>query len=823
VLWAGALVLLLAAAAVVLSLDRGAAPAEITADDVPLVFTQNRGEADPGVRFYGQAPGFGVYLERTGLILALARGEQAETLRLHFAGANPHPRVQALGAPGAHVTQIRAGHRARSAVFDSVVYRDLWPGTDFVVKGGRGHLEYEFRLAPGARADAIRLAYGGARSLAVTRAGELAIRTDAGTLRDSAPKTFQVSSAGKTHVASAFKLLGPATYGFSVGRHDPRKPLVIDPDLVYSTFVGGNDDGSYGPEGAHGVTVDAAGNAYVAGFTPAPDFPTTPGAYSRTLKGGIDAFVTKLNADGSGIVWSTLLGGSTSGDAIGPIAVQPDGTVVVLGGTDASDFPTTPGAYDRTFNGESDGFVAKLSADGSQLLYSTYLGGNWTDNPAGLAIDSAGQVVVSGLTASTDYPTTPGAYDRTLDDGVSTQFDGFVTKLSADGSSLVYSTFVGGTGGDWTRGLQLDPEGNAYFTGYTDSDDYPTTPGAFQRTPSGSYFDVFVTKLNADGTGLVYSTLLGQTLTGTFVFAIDVDEAGHAYVTGTGSPDFPVTPGAPADGLGFVTELNETGSGLVYSRRIQADGHAIAVDATGRAFVAGYTRDPAFPTTPDAYDPTFNGELEDAFLMELDPSGQTIYATVLGGATPRFPDFPFERVFALALDQAGGVYLAGFTEEPSFPTTPGAFDRTFGGTSRAADGFAAKFQFAQAPPESTPGCKVTGNGQIVDAAGDRALFQVTARASSSHVRGHVFYRLRGPDRRFSLRSIDLSALVCDGDRGAAALYGRAQAGRDQVDFRVDVTDGGRRGAGDTFRIRLGNGYDSGTQPVIRGDVKARTR
>jgi hypothetical protein len=707
------------------------------------------------------------------------------------------------------MTYFRGNHRTVRPAFSEIVYRDLWPRTDFVVKGARGHLEYEFHLHPGARPEAIRLAYRGARDLSVTKGGDLGIRTQIGTLTDSRPSTYQLSSHGRTPVASRFELLGAGTYGFSVGPHDADTPLVIDPDLAYSTFLGGTS----GRDQVGGVQVDAQGNTYVAGTTFSSDFPTTPGAYSSSLRGGGDAFVAKLNADGSGVAWSTFLGGSTSGEGAGAPAIADDGTVVVLGRTDAPDFPTTPGAYNRTRSGPDDAFVTKLSADGSRLVYSTLLGGNFTDAPSGLALDAAGRPVVSGTTASVDFPTTAGAYDRTLD---GTNYDAFVTKLSADGSSLVYSTFVGGDGGDNVRGLELDADGNAYFTGFTDSNNYPTTPGAYLRTRSGGTFDVFVTKLSADGSALAYSTLLGDTQTANFVFGIALDRQDDAYVTGHGSPSFPVTAGVPADGDGFVTELNQTGSALVYSRRIRADGQAIAVDGAGNAFVSGYTRDSGFPTTPDAYDRTFNGSVEDAFLMELDPAGQTLYSTVLGGSSQ---SFAFERGFDIALDDTGGVYLVGFTEEADFPTTPGAFDRTFGPSS---DGFVVKFQAPSGAPVSTPGCKFSGAGRITAANGDTAEFHGRVHVAALGARGSVFYVDRGPAQPFKLMSSQIAALVCSNGGESASVFGSATVAGSTLDFRIDVIDAGAAGHTDSFRIRLSNGYDSGEKRLERGSLQIRS-
>jgi hypothetical protein len=374
------------------------------------------------------------------------------------------------------------------------------------------------------------------------------------------------------------------------------------------------------------------GNAYVTGYTrdDTTDYPTTPGAYDTTHNGGfLDAFVTKLNAAGSGLLYSTFIGGNSNDYGYG-IAVDSVGNAFVTGETfdSTTDYPTTAGAYDETHNGNFDLFITKLNATGSGLLYSTFIGGSGIDVGRGIAVDSSGNAFVTGYTENSSYPTTTGAFDTTHN-GVG---DVFVTKLNSTGSGLLYSTFIGGSSTDGGFGIAVDSAGNAYVAGYTQdgTTDYPTTTGAYDTTHNGGFLDVFVTKLNAAGSALLYSTFIGGN-DFDVGYGIAIDSSGNAYVAGytqDGTTDYPTTTGAfdtTHNGIFdvFVTKLNATGSGLLYSTFIGGSGddigRGIAVDSSGDAFVTGFTVDDTtdYPTTTGAYDTTHNGS-RDAFVTKLD-------------------------------------------------------------------------------------------------------------------------------------------------------------------------------------------------------------
>ena len=355
------------------------------------------------------------------------------------------------------------------------------------------------------------------------------------------------------------------------------------------------------------------------------------------------------------------------------------------------------GAFDTTYNGGGtlDVFVTKLNPTGSGLVYSTYLGGSNHEYANGIAIDSSGNAYITGVTYSTDFPTTAGAFDTTFNGG---QYDAFVTKLNATGSGLVYSTYLGGSFDDVGYGIAIDSSGNAYLTGFTTFTDFPTTAGAFDITYNGGQYDAFVTKLNATGSGLVYSTYLGGSESHDIGFGIAIDSSGNAYVTGyTISGDFPTTAGAfdttYNGGFGsdvFITKLNATGSGLVYSTYLggsaqgQDIGRGITLDGSGNAYVTGYTLSTDFPTTSGAFDTTYNGGAHDVFITKLNATGSgLVYSTYLGGS---FDD----RGNGIAIDGSGNVYVTGYTSSTDFPTTSGAFDTTH---NNSTDVFVVKLNF----------------------------------------------------------------------------------------------------------------------------------
>jgi hypothetical protein len=538
-------------------------------------------------------------------------------------------------------------------------------------------------VQPGGDPSQIVFGLEGSEKTYIDSEGRLVFMTRFGEVKLAELRVYQ----GDREIAGRF-VERPGGWGIVVGSYDPTQPLVIDP-LVYSTYIGG----SSGEEG-YAIAVDGSGNAYVTGWTSSIDYDVTPGAFQTRYGGYDDVFVTKLNAAGTALVYSTYIGGNSGeglnygGDEVGyGIAVDGSGNAYVTGFTESIDYDVTPGAFQTTHGGgEWDVFVTKLNATGTALVYSTYIGGSGDEVGYGIAVDGSGNAYVTGHTNSPDYDVTTGAFQTTSGGGR----DVFVTKLNATGTALVYSTYIGGSGEDRGYAIAVDGSGNAYVTGWTYSTDYDVTPGAFQTTKSTTYpseSDVFVTKLNATGTALVYSTYIGGS-NSDVGNAIAVDGSGYAYVTGeTYSTDYDVTPGAfqTTNGGGldiaprwdvFVTKLNATGTALVYSTYIGGSnsdvGNAIAVDGSGYAYVTGYTWSTDYDVTPGAFQTTNEGG-RDVFVTKLNATGTAlVYSTYIGGSG-------YDVGNAIAVDGSGNAYVTGYTFSTDYDVTPGAFQTTNGG------------------------------------------------------------------------------------------------------------------------------------------------
>jgi hypothetical protein len=683
---------------------------------VPLSFEANQGQTDPQVNFLARGTGYALFLTDTAAVISLRTPSAPSSTDTAAPNATVTGTVLRLSLVGAQAAAPVAGeeplaatsnyfigsdpHRWRSGVatFGRVAYTGVYPGIDLTYYGNQQQLEYDFTVTPGMDPSVIHLKVEGAQGLSLDGQGDLLLSTAGGNVVEHAPVLYQEVGGGRQGVTGGFVLEGGDQVGFAVGAYDRSRPLVIDPTLSYSTYLGGSN-----LDQGNGIAVDAAGNAYVTGSAGSSNFPTTPGAFQTTLRSFQNAFVTKLNASGTALVYSTYLGGSGHDSGAG-IALDAAGNAYVTGSTDSSNFPTTSGAFQTTLGSFfGNAFVTKLNAAGTALVYSTYLGGSgfFGDEGRGIAVDAAGNAYVTGQTSSTNFPTTPGAFQATLR---SINGNAFVTKLNASGTALVYSTYLGGSFNDHGTGIALDSAGDAYVTGGTQSRDFPTTPGAFQTTLGGfGGPNAFVTKLNAAGTALVYSTYLG----GSFLdqgFGVAVDAAGNAFVTGSaGSSNFPTTPGAFQTTLrgsvtnAFVTKLNASGTALVYSTYLggsyRDEGNGIALDAAGNAYVTGGAGSRDFPTTPGAFQTTFLGGSfgQNAFVTKLNASGTAlVYSTYLGGSGAG--SFDGDSGAGIALDAAGNAYVAGFTYSSDFPTTPGAFQTRLRGFVNA---FVAKFYLAQ--------------------------------------------------------------------------------------------------------------------------------
>lgn len=471
--------------------------------------------------------------------------------------------------------------------------------------------------------------------------------------------------------------------------------------VIWSTFLGGNDE-----DINQDLVADSSGDYYLCGTTRSSDFPTTPGAYDESFNGGSaleyggDTWIAKIDGVTGQLIYSTFIGGPGDEEP-DAIYVNASGEVIVLGLTASANFPTTPGAYDEVHNGGKDIFLLKLSADGSTLLWSTFLGGSGDEESwekTRLGLDATGNIYITGFTASDDFPATPGAYDETHNgpnDGSNAARDVFVAKFSPDGSTLGYATYIGGTDRDQGMSLTANAAGEVYLTGFTYSSDFPFTAGAYDETFNGGR-DVYVLKLNAAGSALMYSTFIGGAAND-WAWDMVVDPSGEVYVTGnTVSDDYPTTAGAyqtvrGPQSVAFATQLNAAGSDLVASTMLGGTtGGTIALsldrDAGGDIWIAGETSASNMPTTALAYLSDFQG-MQDSFLAQFDPTlGSLKYSSYVGSSGKEIEGH-------IAVDSLGNVLLAGRTLSSDFPTTPGAADTVFGGDGvDTGESFAIKIQ-----------------------------------------------------------------------------------------------------------------------------------
>jgi hypothetical protein len=686
-----------------------------------LSFEANVGQADASVQFLAHGPGYGLYLTGTEAVMVLQQGsrignqasaiEQATAIPTRSASEGPSynmpsfdtsalsplptrsvsegltsltPAPQPLTPPSIVRMQLLGGNatprvmgedplpgkvnyflgndpshwHSNISTFAKVEYQRVYPGIDLVYYGSQQQLEYDFVISPGADPGVIQLRFTGANRIEVDGRGDLVLDVGGQEIRQHKPLVYQEIEGGRQEISSGFTFSGQQV-GFRLGAYDSNRPLVIDPVLSYSTYLGGN-----GYEVGLGIAVDPnSGNTFITGATGSTDFPTINPVQEHFGGGDWDVFVTEMSADGATLVYSTYLGGAGS-EAGNAIAEDPKtGNAFITGYTGSIDFPVFK-AFQPTKGGLSDAFVAQLNADGS-LVYSTYLGGSDNDVGNGIALDpNTGDAIVTGSTSSTNFPTA-NAFQKTNGGAP----DAFVARLSADGSILVYSTYLGGTDYDVAYGIAIDPTtGEALVTGISYSTNFPTS-NPFQKTNGGGP-DAFAARLSADGGTLVFSTYLGgRDLDAGYGIVVDAI-TGNVFVTGwTWSDNFPTEnpfqPTYSGKGDAFVTQLSANGSTLVYSTYIGAGGidagAAIAVDSnTGDAFITGVTDSLEFPTV-DAFQPS-NGGHNDAFVAQLNTDGSAlVYSSYLGGNG-------YDFGHAIAVDpKTGCTFVTGDTSSNNFP------------------------------------------------------------------------------------------------------------------------------------------------------------
>ncbi|HEX8499540.1 MAG TPA: SBBP repeat-containing protein [Pyrinomonadaceae bacterium] len=677
---------------------------------LPLSFEANRGQADAPVNFLARGAGYTLALSPNAatFVLYAGRGEAPPaSLRMTLEGADP-----AATAEGADELEGRANYfigndpskwRTGVPTFARVRYGAVYPGVDLVYYGNQRQLEYDFRVAPGADPRAVRLRFDGADAVELGVGGDLLLRLGESVVRQPKPFVYQEVAGARREVEGGYEVGADGRVGFALGRYDAALPLVIDPVIVYSTYLGGSN-----ADQANGIGVDSAGNVYVAGFTGSTNFPTA-NAFQAANGGFQDAFVTKLNPQGTALLYSTYFGGSAQEQARG-LAVDPAGNVYLTGITGSTDFPTLNPVQSTKGAVNEDAFLTKINPTGTALVYSTYLGGGESSEfGQAVAVDSAGNAYVTGSTFSDDFPTANAIQEEMK--GGST--DAFLTKYNQTGTAVIYSTYLGGDGNDTGFGVAADSAGNAYVVGETASTNFPTA-NAIQSDNKGGR-DAFVSKVKADGSGFIFSTYHGGTGDIDVAQAVAVDSAGLAYVAGqTNSINFPTLnafQGANGGTVtmqdGFLTKFNVNGTGYVYSTYFGGSGgeiaFGVAVDSAGSAYIAGATSSLLGFPTANAIQCERNGNSVDAFVAKFTPAGTAlVYSTYYGGSDN-------DQGRMVALDSAGNAYVAGMTFSENFPTVAPIQSGFAGGEGFAGDAFvfrlndtttgaASPLQFTQTAP-----------------------------------------------------------------------------------------------------------------------------
>lgn len=830
--------------------DRSAPPeTAIGGLSIPLHFEQNAGQYPAEVEYISRGKGHTIFLTPRKTVLALKGNQDGSgaNIGIKVVGGAANPRLH-----GADKLSSKSNYfigddpqqwKTQIPHFKKVRYESVYDGIDQVFYGTEeGRLEYDFIVEPGANYKEILLDIQGAEQLHTNSRGDLLIETAGGTLVQHAPEVYQERNGEKVQIASAYTFAEKNRIGFAIGAYDETLPLIIDPVLNYSSYLGGS-----GVDEIRSVALDESGNIYVTGYTRSSDYPTTTGAFDETINETTsgDVFVTKINAAGSAIVYSTYVGGATRWETGSGIDVDSTGAAYVGGETGSSDFPTTTGAFDEVYANANDAFAFKLSADGSSLVYSTFLGGGGTDRIYDVVVDGSGNAYFTGESVAGDttatggaYPTTANAFqpvhpdvgnnakDQSPKDGIpegdSIWRAAILTVLNSAGTPT-YSTFLGGPQGAFfdTIGyaIALGADGTVYITGSTREPGFPATTGAYDTSfndpnwpdpteiplgvDSSADEDAFVAKFDVTKSGaasLVYATFLGGggAPTGSdYAYAITVDALGSAYVTGASfSSDFPTTTGAfqetSGQAGGFVAKLNPAGSDLVFSTFLSTDGgsqfdfgQGIALDASGNVVVAGTTGAMGFPVVnplqPFMLSPRYNSgnpSGNKSFVSILKPDGSDLLFSTYLGGCS------WEETKDMALDSSGRPLVVGTTAATNFPTL-NPLQATFGGgpSSYEGDGFLYRLDPGS---DLSAELEITMTGPSGDVyIGDEVPFTITVKNNGPDTAPAVEVRDYADDDNFDFVSAIPSQGTCAND----CLTGRTTSDHGITCLLGDLADG----------------------------------
>lgn len=663
---------------------------------IPMAFERNAGQTDAEVAFLARGPGYGLFLTPTEAVLSLySRQLDPTVVRMSLPGANREPVIEGVGLqPGKshyYTGDSPDGWQRGVERYDRVHYRDVYPGIDLVYYGKQQQLEYDFIVAPGRDPQRIAVDFSGIDSMRLDADGNLILETPAGSITQHKPVLYQEIDGRKRPVEGGYRLLGGNRVGFDVARYDAGKPLVIDPVLGYSSYLGGSGD-----DGIASLATDDAGNLYAIGATASLNFPLSNGA--QTTNGGAgDVFVTKFNADGNGLVYSTYMGGTGADKGTG-VAVDSNGNAYITGHTKSTNFPVQAAlqATHAADGGLDDAFVLRLDSAGA-LIFSTYLGGSGADSGLAIDLDTAGSVFVAGATASGNFPTA-----APMDSSLGGPSDGFLTKMVASGSALAFSTYLGGSAADQINGLSVDASpsrpGAIYLTGESSSTDFPVNASGGVQTGLKGGVDAFVAVLNPSASApfvtLHFSTYLGSANTDAGE-GIAVDADGDAVVVGrtaaTSSAPFPVVNAWQNSSAGgtdaFVSkvDLSTATPVLAYSTYFGGSGddrlEGVVIDEFGTAYVIGTTSSTNLRGTSSLFGlQDTNGGGQDAMAARYSDEGEQFWASYLGGSGT-------EQGTAVALYGASSIFVGGSTTSTNF-TTLLPFKST---NSGGADAFVTRY------------------------------------------------------------------------------------------------------------------------------------
>ena len=639
---------------------------------------------------------------------------------MNFAGANPQPEIRGEGGLAGKINYLTGSNPAqwRTGVptFSRIQVGGIYPGVDLVYYGNQQRIEFDLTVAAGANPGAIVMHFSGADKISLNPAGELVFHLGQDEIIQPCPVLYQTVNGARHEISGGYKIIGAQEVAFTIGNYDRTRPLVIDPVLAYSTYFGGTL-----ADKAWTVAVDTIdGSVFIAGetlsekaisntknpsdFTKGSPF-STPGALQENFGGGKiigDGFVARFDKTGTNLIYLTYLGGDGD-DFVASMSVDLAGHAFLTGFTDSSNFPTVNALYPtiggilnkRTKAYSGDAFVAELDAGGSNLIFSTFLGGSGVDSGNGIALDLSGNIYIAGTTTSTNFPIlnpvvfqVTGSTNSTLSQLVGTN-SAFITKIGAGGSPLIYSTYLGGFSYDVAEGIAVDAAGSAWVAGFTLSTNFPVTSSALSTNLNEDYskknkataYDAFVTKLTPAGNGLVYSTFLGST-NNDVAYKVACDTTGNAYVVGySGSPNFPYTvtniPGfysivasnknANSDVDAFLTKFDPSGA-LVYSALFggkKSDiAYGVALDSFGDAYVVGTTTSKDFPTNncATALLNKNNGN-SDIFVTALNSNATALlYSGYFGGKSS-------DNGYGIAVDAVGSAYIVGQSVSKDYPLT----------------------------------------------------------------------------------------------------------------------------------------------------------